>query len=184
MRLKGWKRLFWRQTRGSAAVEFALIALPMAALTLACVETAVMMFTASIVQGGITAAARQIRTGAVQSQTIGSCPTGGVAASLFSALASVVTADAGGLPLPNLTYDVRSYNNFAAAQPPALTYDSQGNPTNNCFDSGAANAIVAVRVAYNYQFLTPGLGTLLGVGNANPTVPFLYTVIIQNEPFS
>jgi hypothetical protein len=99
-------------------------------------------------------------------------------------LASVITANSGGLPLPKLTYDVRSFGSFATAQPPTLTYDSQGKPTNNCFDTGGANAIVAVRIAYNYQFITPGLGTMLGVGAANPTVPFVYTVIIQNEPFS
>jgi hypothetical protein len=79
---------------------------------------------------------------------------------------------------------VRSFTSFAALQPPALTFDSQGNPTNNCFDTGGANAIVAVRIAYNYSFITPGLGALFGLGATNPTVPFIYTVIIQNEPFS
>lgn len=179
-----WIKMFWRQRRGSTAVEFALIALPLVGLALVCLETAVMMFTSSVVQGGISAAARQIRTGTVQSATTGSCPSGGVPASVFSAIATVVSANAFGVPMPSLTYDVRSFSSFAAAKPPALTFDSQGNPTNNCFNTGGANAIVAVRIAYNYGFITPGLGAILGGGTALPDVPFVYTVIIQNEPFS
>jgi Flp pilus assembly protein TadG len=179
-----WLRKFGKDRRGSAIVEFALIALPLAAISLACVETAVMLFTASVVQGGITAAARQVRTGQVQSGTVGSCASGGVPASAFSAIAAAVTAAATGVTLPNLTYDVRSFSSFATAQPPTLTFDANGNPTNNCFDTGGANAIVAVRIVYNYNFITPGLAELLGAGPTNPTVPFVYTVIMQNEPFS
>jgi hypothetical protein len=41
-----------------------------------------------------------------------------------------------------------------------------------------------VRIAYNYSFITPGLGALFGAGTTNPTIPFVYTVIVQNEPFS
>jgi Flp pilus assembly protein TadG len=174
---------FWRQRRGSTAVEFALILLPLVGLTLACLETAVMMFTSSVVQSGISAAARQVRTGIVRSATTGSCPAGGVPASTFSAIATSVLANAAGLVIPGLTYDVRSFSSFAVAQPPVLTFDGQGNPTNNCFDTGGANAIVSVRVAYNYTFITPGLGAILG-GASTPSVPFVYTVIIQNEPFS
>jgi Flp pilus assembly protein TadG len=158
--------------------------LPLVGLTLACIETAVMMITSSVLQSGITEAARQVRTGAVQSATTGSCPGGGVPTATFTALASVVSANALGISIPNLTYDVRSFSSFAAAQPPALTFDANGNPTNNCFDTGAANAIVAVRIAYNYTFITPGLGAILGGGPAMPSVPFVYTVILQNEPFS
>jgi len=87
------------------------------------------------------------------------------------------------VPIPTLTYDVRSFSSFATATPPTLTFDNNGNPTNNCFDTGGPNAIVAVRIAYNYSFITPGLAQLLGAGTTNPKVPFVYTVIIQNEPF-
>jgi len=174
---------FWRGNRGSVAAEFAVIALPLLALALACMETAVMLFTQSIVQAGITEAARLVRTGQVQSATTGSCPGGGVAASLFATLAATITNAAGGVPMPSLTYDVRSFTSFANAAPPTLTFDANGNPTNNCFDTGGTSAIVAVRIAYNYSFITPGLASMLGAGSSNPTVPFVYTVIIQNEPF-
>ena len=175
---------FWRQKRGSTAVEFALVATPLIGLALACLETAIMMMTSSVLQNGITAAAREIRTGALQSATTGSCPAGGVSAGVFSALAAAVAANALGISIPNLTYDVRSFSSFATAQPPALAFDASGKPTNNCFDTGGANAIVAVRIAYNYNFIIPGLGTFLGGGATSPSVPFVYTVIIQNEPFS
>jgi Flp pilus assembly protein TadG len=172
-----------QQDRGSAAVEFALIAVPLIGLALALMETAVMMFTASIAQAGITEAARLVRTGQVQSATTGSCAAGGAASSLFATLASTIAAAADGVPIPNLTYDVRSFTSFATATPPALTFDNNGNPTNNCFDTGGPNAIVAVRIAYNYSFITPGLASLLGAGTSNPQVPFVYTIILQNEPF-
>lgn len=179
-----WIQRFWRQRRGSTAVEFALILLPLVGLALVCLETAIMLFTGLVVQGGISAAARQIRTGIVQSAVVGVCPSGGVSSSVFSALASVISANTFGVTVPNLTYDIRSFSSFAATQPPVLTFNSQGSPTNNCFDTGGANAIVAVRIAYNYSFITPGLMALLGGTTATPTVPFVYTVIIQNEPFS
>ncbi len=53
-------------------------------------------------------------------------PSGGVAASAFSALAQAVAANMTGVPIPNLTYDVRSFGSFKAVQPPALAFDSQG----------------------------------------------------------
>jgi hypothetical protein len=96
----------------------------------------------------------------------------------------VVSANTFGVPIPSLTYDVRSFSSFAAVQPPPLTFNSEGNPTNNCFDTGGPNAIVAVRIAYNYTFITPGLGAILGIGTPTPSVPFVYTVVIENEPFA
>ncbi|HIJ63833.1 MAG TPA: pilus assembly protein, partial [Rhodospirillaceae bacterium] len=80
-------------------------------------------------------------------------------------------------------YDVRSYNSFAAANTAwTPAFDIHGNPTNNCFDTGGSGGIVTIRVAYNYSFITPGLGYFLGSG-VNNGVAFVYTVIIQNEPF-
>ena len=185
-----WKKLLatagtlWSSPNGATAVEFALVVTPFIALLMANIETAVMMFTSSVVQGGIMQAARQVRTGQVTSSTTGSCPNPGSAATIPAAFSNAVCNNLfGQVACSSLTYDVRSYGSFSAANNPwTPTYDAQGNLTNNCFDTGGGSGIVTIRVAYNYSFITPGLNYLLGSGTANG-VGFVYTVIIQNEPF-
>ena len=186
-RLAAFGRRFWRCRRGATAVEFALVAVPFLMLVLANVETALISFTNSVVQGGIMSAARLVRTGQVTSSTTGSCPNGGAAATIPAAFSTAVCNDLIGLlSCSNLTYDVRSYATFAAANTTwTPTYDNNGNPTNNCFDTGGSSGIVAIRVVYTYTYVAPGLGSYLQWGNSGGATSqaFLYTVILQNEPF-
>jgi len=182
---KGWDiRRIFENHGGATAIEFAIVVLPFVALLLANIETAVMMFTSSVVQGGITQAARLVRTGQVTSPTTGSCPGNNLPATIPAAFSNAVCNSlAGQVACANLTYDVRSYASFNAANTVwTPVWDNQGNPTNNCFDTGGTSGIVAIRVAYNYSFITPGLSQILGSA-ANNKVGFIYTVILQNEPF-
>lgn len=177
-------RRLLKSRNGATAVEFALVVTPFVALLLANIETAVMMFSSSVVQGGIMQAARQVRTGQTTSSTTGSCPSPGSAATIPAAFSNAVCNNLfGQVSCSSLTYDVRSHSSFSTANTPwTPTYDSNGNPTNNCFDTGGSSGIVTIRVAYNYSFITPGLSYLLGSATNNG-VAFVYTVIIQNEPF-
>jgi Flp pilus assembly protein TadG len=182
----GWWRRIARlaaERRGATAIEYCLILLPFVVLILANIETAVMMFTSQMVQGGIIVAAREIRTGQITSPQTGVCPPSGTAATVPAAFSNAVCNNMFGMvSCSSLTYDVQSYASFATANTTwSPAFDAQGNPINNCFDTGGSSAIVAVRVAYTYTYLTPGLNLL--IGSASNPVSFLYTVIIQNEPF-
>lgn len=64
-------RRFIRQPSGATAVEFGLIAVPFFFLKFAIIETAMVFWAGQVLESGVADAARDIRTGQVQSQGVG-----------------------------------------------------------------------------------------------------------------
>ena len=185
---RGLKRL-WRRTDGVTALEFAYIVVPFFGLTFAIIETGVLIFTETVVQGAIGVAARQIRTG--QSGVLNSDTACGTppAATMTAFRNAVCAGIYGQIDCNSLYFYVKSFTNFGAVSLPAATFDSQGNQVNQCFDTGGSsapsstgNAIVAVQVIYNWHTITPGLNYLLGA-SASQTYPIQYTMVFKNEPY-
>ncbi len=171
-----------RQRSGSATVEFALVAIPFIALTFALLETSVLMFNQSLVQGAVLSAARQIRTGQLQAGP-GTSPS--QQASVLSTFQTAVCNDIGAainLTCANLFFDVRTFASFGSISIPAPIFDGQGNVTNTSFNTGGSAGIVTVRVIYVATPITPGLSSLLGAGAGQP-LTITYTVVLRNEPF-
>ena len=63
-------RRFRRNRRGSAAVEFSLVALPFFALLFAIIETAIVFFASQVLETGIEDAGRQIYTHQLQDKNL------------------------------------------------------------------------------------------------------------------
>jgi Flp pilus assembly protein TadG len=163
---------FLRDTRGAAAVEFAMVAAPFMFTMFAVLEVAMIFFGSSALEGGVQEAARQIRTRELQ--TSGQ----GVAEFRDRLCAEAVGLISCGV---KLNVDVRTYEQFEDADlsPPV---DAAGNPIAGQFDPGGPEDVVVVRVYYVWQVYTPFLGAILGnVGSSNSRL-LLSTAAFRNEP--
>ncbi|MEJ0097019.1 MAG: TadE/TadG family type IV pilus assembly protein [Bauldia sp.] len=102
---------------GATAVEFALIALPFFALILATIETALVFFAGQALETAVATAARTIRTGQAQSQSLSPAD---FKTSVCSQLLYLFNCDAG------LYIDVKTYANFGAITL-GVPVDANGN---------------------------------------------------------
>lgn len=172
MGAKGWVFRILKDGKGAAALEFAVIALPLFIMIAGMIETGVLAFTSAVTEAATREAARQVRTGNVQNAT--------------DAMARFRTEFCQGLPATfncgSFYFDVRTFPEFASISLPPVSFDANGVPQGLQFVPGGANAVVAVRVIHAYRFLTPLIGELMG--GASSTVPLISTAVMRTEPFS
>ncbi len=161
-----------RDTHGVAAIEFALVALPVFTILFGTLEFGMMTFETSIVEGATREAARKVRTGAAQ---ISADPTGtfkqAFCANLF-----------GAYDCTTFSFDVRNFSDFTTIVLPAPQFDQNGNVTNTVFQPGGAGTVTTVRVIHQHVFATPLIGTLMG-GGANNSIPLTSTAVFKTEPY-
>lgn len=164
---------FRDDNRASAAVEFAIVALPFFILLFAAIDFGLMMFASSTLENGIASAARRIKTGQVAAN--------GITAQQFRQLvcndvSMLMTCDA------RLAVDVRVFNNFANVNFPAAV-DGNGNLVGNFqYQTGTAGDIVLVRAFYSWRMLTPGFGEAMANMNGGARL-IQATTAFRNEPF-
>jgi Flp pilus assembly protein TadG len=167
---RGARRLF-RSKSGLTAVEVALVLPPFILLTFGIIETAMLYFIATSLEGQVAAAGRQIRTGNVQA---GGSPIDEFKNLLCGGLGGLIDCD-------NVVLDVRNYPNWSNVTYPSFL-DEDGNPSGNTFSPGGPGNIVVVRVAYRWTILTPFLGEFFG--DAGGQSKQLHSAAaFRNEPF-
>jgi len=160
--------------RGATAVEVALIGIPLIAVLVAALQTAIIFFYDQAIQTVTTTAARQILTGSVQSQ--------GLTQSQFQTV--VCNAAAGIFPCSGLMVDVQSATSFSTLNTTSITptYGSDGTVNNMNFNPGTQNAAVIVRVMYDWPVFGGPLG--LGLANqSNGTRLMVGTAVFKTEPY-
>jgi len=164
------KRLF-ASRRGSAATEFALVALPFFMMVAGMVETGYVAFTAAVMEGATREAARQVRTGVVQN-----------AADAATRFENEFCPNLMGLfACDDFYFDVRTFADFAAITLPEPVFDAAGTPTNTQFNPGGANSVTTVRVIHVHRFMTPLIGQLMG--GSSQTLPLISTTVLRTEPY-
>jgi Flp pilus assembly protein TadG len=171
--LKNLLRRFRRHRRGSAAVEFALVAPVFFALLFAIIEVALMFFASQVLETVTQASARYVLTGQAQSGSL--------------TQAQFKTYVCGQIPAlftcANVKVNVQSYPSFSAISN-STVYDGSGNFTgaqNYC--PGDAGDIVFVSLSYQWPLFVTGLG--FNMSNPGSTKKWLTaTAAFQNEPFS
>lgn len=157
--------------RGSAAVEFALVALPFFIMIAGMLETGYLAFTSAVMEGATREAARQVRTGVVQN-----------AADAATRFQQEFCPNLMGLfACGDFYFDVRTFSDFAAITLPDPVYDAAGVPTNLQFNPGGANAITTVRVIHVHNLITPLIGPLMG--GSSQSVPLISTTVMRTEPY-
>ena len=166
--------------KGAAAVEFALVAPLFFAMTFSILEAGWFFFVNSVVEQANSNAARLIRTGQAQNDSMSKT-------AFYDTICNIVK------PLGScdekLTIDVTAYNSFAdlaadVSAPVCRDKDdttiegAQFDPT----DYGAQRQIVRVRVCYLYKPVTPALGLNLGKTKHGDR-EVISVSIFRNEPF-
>jgi len=171
--------------KGSAAIEFAMVAPIFFTLLLGIFEAAVMFFSQAVLQNGMTDMGRLIRTGQAAkwtctgsgtSQTCTPMTTAQFRTQLCTRIAPLVPCNS------NLQVDVKAQSSYGAISSPLKT-DKSLDPTLNRFDIGNACDVVIARAFYTRPVVTPVLSWFLINMSGNKTLITGITAF-RNEPFT
>jgi len=170
--LRSVLRRFRRNRRGSAAVEFALVAPVFFALLFAIIETALVFFAGQVLETITADSARQILTGQAQTAAFTQADFKTLVCSKIPAL----------FTCGNVYVDVQSYPSFSNVAI-ASQIDASSNfipPTN--YSPGGPGDIVVVRLFYQWPLIVTGLG--YNIANLSGSKRLLSaTVAFRNEPY-
>lgn len=165
-------RRFNRESRGAAAVEFALLALPFFGMLFAMLEATAVFFASVSLETGAAEAARLVRTGQVQLQ-------GMTKEQIRNRIcdAMFMGCDA------RMQLDVRRFDSFTNVNfTDPLTADGDLR-TDLMFQPGAPGDIVLVRVFYVWNIATPMIGDAMS-NMAGGHRLIVSSAAFRNEPFN
>jgi Flp pilus assembly protein TadG len=182
------KRLFQRlkadAEKGSAAIEFAMVAPVFFLMLMATIEAGIMFFAQSALQNGLNETARLVRTG----QTACFTKTGTTCNPMTQAqfrtqlctyVSTLLTNCAGS----DLQFDVKAYPaGFGGASNTSPLDAGQNLPVLATFDVGKACDVVLARAYYKWPVFTPGLSYLLA-NMAGGLHLLSSAAAFRNEPF-
>ena len=166
-----WRR-FRRNGRGSAAVEFALVAPVFFALLFAIIETGVMFFASQQLETITQESARMILTGQAQTAAYTQAQFKTYVCSQIPALFTCA----------NVYVDVESYSSFSS-----VTINSQIDANKNFINNmqyspGGPGDIVVVRLFYQWPLFVTGLGYNISNLSGNQRL-LAATAAFRNEPY-
>lgn len=167
------KRYGSNQT-GSAMVEFALVAAPFLVLLVGLLEVCLIFIVTTTLEHGAAEASRRIRTGELQNS--------GASAEGFKTIVCENTfgmLDCG----KRLMVDVRVFDDFGNTSGGDPLKDGEVDDDNLQFDAGSGSDIVLARVFYEWNIITPVIGTPLSNMNGNKRL-LQASVAFRNEPFT
>ncbi|MGY8632435.1 pilus assembly protein [Bradyrhizobium sp. 14AA] len=177
-------RRFCGNRRGSAAIEFALVAPVFFALLFAIIETALMFFASQVLETMTQSSARVVLTGQAQSGSVTACAVSGVSMPCTqSTFKSYVCSQIPALfDCSKLYVDVTSFSSFSAVTLSSHIDGSGSFDTNTGYSPGSAGDIVVVRLFYQWPLFVTGLGFNISnlAGNKRLLVA---TAAFKNEPY-
>jgi Flp pilus assembly protein TadG len=167
-------RRFRRNRRGSAAVEFALVAPVFFALLFAIIETAIVFFAGQVLETVTQDSARMIMTG--QAQTTGYSQATfktNVVCPKITVLFDCVTG---------ISVDVQSYSGFSSVSIADPIDGGKNFVAPNNYNPGGPGDIVVVRLFYQWPLIVTGLG--YNISNLTGSKRLLTaTAAFRNEPY-
>jgi Flp pilus assembly protein TadG len=164
---------FRRNRRGTAAVEFALVAPIFFGLLFAIMELALVFFASQILETVTQDSARMIMTGQAQTASYTQAQFKNLVCSKITVMFDCVNG---------VSIDVQSYKTFATVDI-SDPIDSGKNfvPPNNYLPGGPGD-IVVVRLFYKWPLFVTGLGFNLSNIGSNKRL-LTATAAFQNEPY-
>jgi Flp pilus assembly protein TadG len=163
-----------KDRRGSAAVEFALVAIPFMMILFGILEIAMMFFVSTTLESAVSTAAREIRTGRLQA-------TAGTPADNFRTM--ICNRSFGMLDCTGrLYFDVRVAPEFDDPNDDPLA-DGLLDPGEFDFDAGTAGDIVIVRAFYDWKVFTPLMGNMIANTPDKQRRVLVAAFAFRNEPF-
>lgn len=175
-KLKAFRR-FGRARSGTAAVEFALVAMPFFLLTIGMAEISMMGFAQTSLDFAVSDSARQIRTGQAQRAHLDGDD---IKAQICTEVNRFMFLNCEG----NLFIDVDRFDSFVDAN------NEEANPIQDDefqddgfgYQPGAASDIVVVRVYYRWEILTPMFEPIFQNVSGGERI-LVTTMMFRNEPF-
>jgi len=175
-RLRRHLARFEQARSGSAAVEFAMLALPFLALIFGIIELGLIYLIATTLGNATTDVARQIRTCQMQQ-------AGGATAASFKAAVCGELSWMGANCTANLNVDVRTFSSFQNTNVPDPIASGQLNTASLQFQMGNAGDIVLVRTYYPWTLVAPLLdGSVQRLSGGQTLISAAST--FRNEPCS
>ncbi len=162
------------ESRGAAAVEFALISIPFFFIIFGLMEVCLLFIMSTVLEHAVGEASREIRTG--QAQEAG-MTEGQFRTAVCDQMFDLMNCGS------NLHIDVESLSGFGSA-PSGVPLDGAGNFDDSSFgfDPGDANEIVAVRVFYEWALITPIMSApLANLPGGKHLIQA--NAVFRNEPF-
>ncbi len=160
--------------RGAAAVEFALIAAPFFFLIFGLLEVCLIFIMSTVMEHAVGEASRSLRTGEGQQAGITSAQ---FRDDVCAELMDLLDCDS------RLHIDVRTASNFGST-PSGTPLDANGefDDSGFTFQAGGANDIVAVRVFYEWDLITPFISQPLQNMSGNKHL-LQTSAVFRNEPY-
>jgi Flp pilus assembly protein TadG len=162
---------------GAVAVEFALVCIPFIYMTIAIIELSMFFAAANMLESGVNASARSIRTGQLQTDSPAD-EQQAFKTDLCNRLFALI--DCSNIDLEAIHVANDDFGNANSYTP---TYDANGRLISQGFDAGESNSVILIRVAYRYPLWTPLFASIFST-QTDHTIPLMTTVVIQNEPYS
>jgi Flp pilus assembly protein TadG len=165
---------FLRGRRGSAAIEFALVAAPTIALLLAILQISIVYFAEEALETAVEDTARLVLTGQAQSQ--------GLTQTQFGQ--ALCNNSPGLFNCSGFMVNLQPATSFATAgtSAPTLTYDAHGNVTNVwTYNPGNAGDIMVMQVMYQWPVFLGPLGFNLSNLPSGARL-LMSTAVFRNEP--
>ncbi len=179
-----YRRMRADSRKGSAAIEFAMVAPVFFVLLMGTIEAGVMFFAQSALQNALNDTARLVRTGqtACYTTSAGSC-VAMTQAQFKTKLCSQVSTLLQSCTTGGLQFDVNAYPSGYSAATNSSPLDSSKNLNNlTAFNVGSACDVVLVRAFYKWPVFTPGLNYFMA--NVAGNYHLLATAAaFRNEPF-
>ena len=173
-KVRSFLKRFGSNQTGSTMVEFALVAAPFLVLLVGLLEVCLIFIVTTTLEHGAAEASRRVRTGELQSS--------GASAEAFKTIVCDNTfglLDCG----ERLMVDVRVFDDFGNTSGNDPLKDGEVDEDNLQFDAGSGSDIVLARVFYEWNIITPVIGTPLSNMNGNKRL-LQASVAFRNEPFT
>ena len=165
-------RRFRQSRRGSAAVQFAIVAPLFFGLLFAIIEVALMFFAGQVLETITQNSARMILTGQAQNNSYTQAQFANYVCTQVPAL----------FDCSSIYIDVESWSS-ASSVTINSQIDSSGNFINNMqYNPGGPGSLVVVRLFYQWPTFVTGLGFNLA-NLSNNKVLLQATAVFKNEPY-
>jgi Flp pilus assembly protein TadG len=172
---------FIKDRKAATAVEFALVAAPFLAITVALIQTFLIFFAQAMLETITRNMGRSIMTGQVQTQQMTQAAFLTQLCNQGSFLFKCATGTANGLMVD---VQVVTGDNWSSANVgmPSLTYNGNGTVGNSWqFNPGNAGDVVVVRVMYLWPVFFGPIAFNMA-NQANGTRMIMASAAFQNEP--
>lgn len=169
-------RRFRRDRDGAAAIEFAALAIPFAALVFAILESSISFAAQQVLANATDDIARQLRTGQIRAADVSETKLKQL---VCDRIDIIVASDC-----PGLEVDLREFATFADAAQVRIKIGSDGDIDTSDFDvdPGPSLSKNMLRVFYRWPVITDFMRGAMSNLKDNKTLHFA-TATWQNEPF-